>query len=73
MLVSNLASLFVGGGGHLKRRENTEGQKALFAMDIFFANFNTTSQIDISNGGQSPELIGVGCEVKVRIWGQITD
>ncbi len=32
-----------------------------------------TSQIDVSNGGQSPELIGVGCEVKVRIWGQITD
>ncbi len=35
--------------------------------------FNTTSQIDVSNGGQSPELIGVGCEVNVRIWGQITD
>ena len=24
-------------------------------------------------GGQSPELIGVVCEVNVRIWGQITD
>ena len=29
-------------------------------------NFNTTSQIDVSNGRQSSE-------VKVRIWGQITD
>ena len=29
--------------------------------------------LDVSNGRQSPELIGVGCEVKVWIWGQITD
>ncbi len=33
----------------------------------------STSQIDVSNRRQSPELIGVGCEVKVRLWGQITD
>ncbi len=36
-------------------------------------NFNITSQIDVSNGRQSPELIRVGCEDKVRIWGQITN
>ncbi len=47
--------------------------KKIVCHGKFFENFNTTSQIDVSNGKQSPELIGVGCEVKVRIWGQITD
>ncbi len=40
---------------------------------LFKVPWGTTSQIDESNGRQSPEFIGVGCKVKVRIWGQITD
>ena len=35
-------------------------------------SFNITSQIDVSNWRQSPELIRVECKVMVRIWGQIT-
>ena len=51
----------------MKRREN------IVCHGKYLENFNTTSQIDVSKGRQSPELIWVGCEVKVRIWGQITD
>ncbi len=34
---------------------------------------DTTSRNDVSNWWRSHELIGVGCEVKVKNWGQITD
>ena len=36
-------------------------------------NFYTTPRIDVSIWWRSHELIGGGCEVKVRNWGQITD
>ncbi len=39
----------------------------------FLEKIDTTSRIDVSNWWRSYELIGVGCKVKVRNLGQITD